>query len=78
MNEPRLFRPEHLFEFCERVFRHLDVPEPEARLSAEVLAAAETPMIPAMTPGGVWRWAGLWWVAGMGFVLSCRLQVTGC
>jgi L-2-hydroxycarboxylate dehydrogenase (NAD+) len=32
---------EHLHEFCRRVFRHLDVPEDDARLAADVLSAAD-------------------------------------
>ena len=32
---------EHLREFSSRVFRHLGVPEPDARQAADVLAASD-------------------------------------
>jgi L-2-hydroxycarboxylate dehydrogenase (NAD+) len=41
MSETRVFPWPRLHEFCERVFRHLGVPDHEARLAADVLSAAD-------------------------------------
>jgi len=41
MNEPRYFPPEKLREFTVRVFQSLGVPDDEARLAADVLAASD-------------------------------------
>src|SRR2546428_13874402 len=41
MKDSTLFPPEQLFEFSVRVFRHLDVPEQDARTAAAVLQAAD-------------------------------------
>src|SRR5258708_33843702 len=41
MSETRAFPWPLLHEFCLRVFRHLGVPEDQARLSADVLSAAD-------------------------------------
>jgi L-2-hydroxycarboxylate dehydrogenase (NAD+) len=40
-NEPRLFSAAQLHEFTKSVFTKLDVPEPDAALAADVLAAAD-------------------------------------
>ncbi|NLE76402.1 MAG: Ldh family oxidoreductase [Chloroflexi bacterium] len=39
-NQPTRIRPDHLLEFCTRVFAHLDVPEDDAWISADVLVSA--------------------------------------
>jgi len=39
--EVRFFPSEHLFDFTERVFRRLEVPEEEARTAAQVLACSD-------------------------------------
>jgi L-2-hydroxycarboxylate dehydrogenase (NAD+) len=39
--DPTLFAPEQLFDFTFRVFRHLGVPEADARTAATVLQAAD-------------------------------------
>src|SRR6266404_9038764 len=39
--ETQLFPPEELFEFSVRVFRHMGVPEEDARTAATVLQAAD-------------------------------------
>src|SRR2546427_9723550 len=39
--ETQLFPPEQLFEFSVRVFRHMGVPEEDARTAATVLQAAD-------------------------------------
>ena len=41
MADTQLFPPEQLFDFTVRVFRHLGVPEEDARTSATVLQAAD-------------------------------------
>jgi len=41
VNEPRLFPAARLREFTAAVFRHLDVPDADAGLAADVLAAAD-------------------------------------
>src|SRR5437867_11187422 len=41
MPETRLYPPEWLFEFTTRVFRHMGVPEDDARTAATVLQAAD-------------------------------------
>ena len=41
MAETQLFPPEQLFEFSVRVFRHMGVPEKDARTAATVLQAAD-------------------------------------
>ena len=41
MIETRTFPWPQLHEFCVRVFRHLGVPEGEARLAADILSAAD-------------------------------------
>src|SRR3989442_315267 len=39
--ETKLYPPEALFDFTVRVFRHFDVPEADARISATVLQSAD-------------------------------------
>src|SRR5712692_8119849 len=41
MPETKFFPPEQLFEFSARVFRHMGVPEEDARTAAAVLQAAD-------------------------------------
>ena len=41
MSETKLYPPEALFDFTVRVFRHFDVPEADARISATVLQSAD-------------------------------------
>jgi L-2-hydroxycarboxylate dehydrogenase (NAD+) len=41
MIAPRVFSPDVLRTFCVEVFRHLEVPEADARLAADVLAVAD-------------------------------------
>ena len=41
VSETKLYPPEALFDFTVRVFRHFDVPEADARISATVLHSAD-------------------------------------